>query len=217
MQVTETLSQGLKREFQVVLPAAELEERLTSELSTLKDRVRLNGFRPGKVPVAHLRKVYGKSGMADVVQNAVNEANRKIVEDNGMKLALDPQIHFPESREEVDKALEAKADLAFKVAVEVLPSFELADLSDVSVKRQVAEVTHEEVTAALQRMAAQNRPFSSKGESPAEQGDRVSVDFIGRIEGQEFEGGKGENIDVEIGSGSFIPGFEEQLVGAKAG
>ena len=217
MQVTETLSQGLKREFQVVLPAAELEERLTSELSTLKDRVRLNGFRPGKVPVAHLRKVYGKSVMADVVQNAVNEANRKIVDDNGLKLALEPQIQFPENKEEVDKALEAKADLAFKVAVEVLPSFELADLSDVSVKRQVAEVTDEEVAAALQRMAAQNRPFSSKADAPAEQGDRVSVDFVGRIDGEEFQGGKGENIDVEIGSGSFIPGFEEQLVGAKAG
>jgi trigger factor len=217
MQVTETLSQGLKREFQVVLPAAELEERLTNELSTLKDRVRLNGFRPGKVPVAHLRKVYGKSVMADVVQNAVNEANRKIVDDNGLKLALEPQIQFPENREEVDKALEAKADLAFKVAVEVLPSFELADLSDVSVKRQVAEVTDEEVAAALQRMAAQNRPFASKGDAAAAEGDRVIVDFVGRIEGQEFEGGKGENIQVEIGSGSFIPGFEDQLVGAKAG
>jgi len=217
MQVTETLSHGLKREFQVVLPAAELEERLTSELSTLKDRVRLNGFRPGKVPVAHLRKVYGKSVMAEVVQNAVNEANRKIVDENGLKLALEPKIEFPENKDEVEKALEAKAALAFKVAVEVLPNFELADLSDVSVKRQVAEVGDEEVDTALQRMAAQNRPFSAKGDAAADQGDRVSVDFIGRIDGEEFEGGKGENIQVEIGSGSFIPGFEEQLIGAKAG
>src|SRR3712207_2598419 len=135
MQVTETLAQGLKREFRVVLPAAELEERLTSELSTLKDRVRLNGFRPGKVPLAHLRKLYGRSVMADVVQNAVNEANRKIVEDNNLKLALEPKIDLPGDQAEVEKALDAKGDLDFTVAVEVLPSFELADLSDVSVKK----------------------------------------------------------------------------------
>ncbi|HEX2725159.1 MAG TPA: trigger factor family protein, partial [Beijerinckiaceae bacterium] len=109
MQVTETLSQGLKREFKVVLPATELEERLSSELATLKDRVRINGFRPGKVPVQHLRRLYGRSVMADVVQNAVNEANRKIVDENGLKLALDPQIQFPENKDEVDQAMDAKA------------------------------------------------------------------------------------------------------------
>src|SRR5215211_3456181 len=140
MQVTETLSQGLRREFKVVLPATELEQRLTSELSTLNDRVRLNGFRPGKVPVGHLRRVYGRSVMGDVLQNAVNEANRKIVEENSLKLALEPQIQFPENKEEVEKAMEAKADLAFTVSLEVLPTFDLADLSDVSVNRQVADV-----------------------------------------------------------------------------
>ncbi|HEX8166089.1 MAG TPA: trigger factor [Beijerinckiaceae bacterium] len=218
MQVTETLSQGLKREFQVVLPLAELEERLTSELSNLKDKVRLNGFRPGKVPVAHLRKVYGKSVMADVVQNAVNEANKKIVDENGLKLAQEPQVQFPESREEVEQALQAKADFSFKVALEVLPSFELADLSDVTVRKPVAEVDDADLDEALQRMAGQNRPFSDKGEgAEAATGDRVMVDFVGRIDGQEFKGGKGEGIQVELGSGSFIPGFEEQLVGAKAG
>ena len=218
MQVTETLSQGLKREFQVVLPAAELEERLTSELATLKDKVRLNGFRPGKVPVAHLRKVYGKSVMADVVQNAVNEANRKIVDENGLRLALEPQVRFPENKDEVEQALAAKADLAFKIALEVLPSFELADLSDVSVRRPVAEVADADLQEALERMAAQNRPFATKpAEAGAETGDRVVVDFTGRIEGEEFQGGKGEGIQVELGSGSFIPGFEEQLLGAKAG
>src|SRR5215210_3740373 len=206
MQVTETLSQGLKREFQVVLPAAELEERLTSELTTLKDKMRLNGFRPGKVPVAHLRKVYGKSVMADVVQNAVNEANRKIVDENGLKLALEPQVRFPENKDEVEQALAAKADLAFKIALEVLPSFEVAEVADADLQE------------ALERMAAQNRPFATKpAEAGAETGDRIVVDFTGRIAGEEFQGGKGEGIQVELGSGSFIPGFEEQLLGAKAG
>ena len=216
MQVTETLSQGLKREFKVVLPATELEQRLNSELSNIKDRVRINGFRPGKVPVGHLRKVYGRSVMADVVQNAVNEANRKIVEDNGLKLAYEPQIQFPENKDEVEKAMDAKGDLAFTVALEVLPNFDLVDLSDVSVKKPVAQVADSEINESLERMAKQNVSYETKdGESA--NGDRVVVDFVGRIDGTEFEGGTGQDIRVELGSNTFIPGFEEQLVGLKAG
>jgi len=223
MQVTEinaqgTATQGLKREFQVHLAAQELEERLTTELSGMKDKVQLKGFRPGKVPVAHLRKVYGRSVMAEVVQNAVNEANRKIVTDNGLKLALEPQVEFPTDQAEVEKALDAKGDLAFKVALEVMPSFELADLSDVSLTKQVAKPSDTEVDEALERMAGQGRPFADRDEgAEAQTGDRVTIDFVGRIDGEEFQGGKGEGIDLELGSGSFIPGFEEQLVGAKVG
>lgn len=216
MQVTETLSQGLKREFKVVLPATELEQRLNNELASIKDRVRINGFRPGKVPVGHLRRVYGRSVMADVVQNAVNEANRKIVEDNGLKLAFEPQIQFPENKDEIEKAMDAKGDLAFTVALEVLPTFELADLSDVSVKKPVAQVTDAEINEAIERLAKQNRSFETKQGQSAE-GDRVVVDFVGRIDGNEFEGGKANDIRVEIGSNTFIPGFEEQLIGLKAG
>ena len=218
MQVTETRSEGLKREFRVTLPASELEQKLTSELSTLKDRVRINGFRPGKVPVAHLRKLYGKSVMAEVVQNAVNEANRKIVEENGLKLALEPKIDLSSDQAEVEKALEAKGDLDFTVAVEVLPTFELADISDVAVTKQVATVSDEDLSQALERMASQNRAFAPKGEdAEAGQGDRVKVDFVGRIDGEPFEGGTAQDIDVEIGSNGFIPGFEPQLIGARVG
>jgi trigger factor len=218
MQVTETLSQGLKREFKVVLPATELEQRLTSELATLKDRVRINGFRPGKVPVQHLRRLYGRSVMADVVQNAVNEANRKIVDDNNLKLALEPQVQFPENKEEVDQALDAKADLAFTVALEVLPSFELADLSDVTIKKLTAAPSDADLQEALERLAKQNRGFTAKGEgAEAALGDRVVIDFVGKIDGTPFEGGKGEGAQLDLGSGSFIPGFEDQLVGARAG
>ena len=218
MQVTEINTQGLKREYQVLLAAQELEERLTSELAGMKDKVQLKGFRPGKVPVAHLRKVYGRSVMADVVQNAVNEANRKIVTDNNLKLALEPQIEFPSDQQEVEKALDAKADLAFKVALEIMPSFELADLSDVSLTKLVATPSDEEVNEALDRMAGQSRPFTDREEgAAAEKGDRVTIDFVGRIDGEEFQGGKGEGIDLELGSNTFIPGFEDQLVGAKVG
>jgi trigger factor len=216
MQVTETLSQGLKREFKVVLPATELEQRLNSELDNIKDRVRINGFRPGKVPAAHLRKVYGRSVMSDVLQNAVNEANRKIVEDNSLKLAQEPQVQFPEDKETIEKAMDAKGDLSFTVALEVLPEFELVDLSGISVKKPVAEVSDTEVTESLERMAKQNRAFETKDGASAD-GDRVVVDFVGRIDGEEFEGGKGQDIRVELGSNTFIPGFEEQLIGLKAG
>lgn len=216
MQVTETRSEGLRREFRVTLPATELEERLTNELTSLKSKVRINGFRPGKVPLAHLRKLYGRSVMSDVLQSAVNEANQKIVADNNLKLALEPKIDIAGDQAEVEKALDAKGDLDFTVALEVLPQFEIADLSGVSLTKLVAEVSDEDLEAALKRMAAQNRSFSPK-DGPAEQGDRVTVDFVGRIDGEPFQGGSAEGIDVEIGAGSFIPGFEEQLIGAEAG
>lgn len=218
MQVTETRSEGLQREFRVTLPAAELEQKLNSELETLKGKVKINGFRPGKVPMAHLRKLYGRSVMADVVQNAVNEANRKIVEEHKLKLALEPKVDLAGDEAEVTRALEARGDLDFTLALEVLPTFDLADLSDVSVTKQVAEVTDEDLDSALTRMATQNRTFAPKGEgAEATEGDRVTVDFLGRIDGVPFKGGEGADIQVDLGSNSFIPGFEEQLVGARGG
>ena len=218
MNVTETLSQGLKREFQVVLNAADLKARLDDGLQGLQGKARINGFRPGKVPVAHLRRLYGRSVMADVLQNAVNEANQKIVADNGLKLAFEPQIRFPENKDEIEAAMEAKGDLAFTVALEVLPKIEVADLSDVSLTKPVAEVPDADVDQALERMASQNRSFSSKGEGAvAEKGDRLIISFVGTLDGEKFDGGTGEGIPLDLGSGQFIPGFEEQLEGAKAG
>ena len=217
MQVTETLSEGLKREFQVVLPASELEERLSSELATLKDRVQIKGFRPGKVPVAHLRRLYGRSVMAEVVQNAAGEAERKIVGDHNLKLANQPRFEFPEDKEEMEKALDAKTDLSFKVAVEILPQFELADMSGITVRKPVAEVTDKEIDETLQRMAGQNRSFESEEGRVAQSGDRVVVDFVGTMDGEAFEGGTAQDITVDLGSNTFIPGFEDQLAGVKAG
>ena len=139
------------------------------------------------MPVGHLRRVYGRSVMGDVVQNAVNEANRKIVEDNSLKLAFEPQVQFPENKDEVEKAMDAKGDLAFTVALEVLPVFDLVDLQDVSVKKPVAEVSETEVDESLERMAKQNRAFEPK-EGEAVDGDRVVVDFVGRIDGDRVRG-----------------------------
>ncbi|RFB80466.1 trigger factor [Methylovirgula sp. 4M-Z18] len=216
MQVTETLSQGLKREFKVVLPASDLAARFERELSDLKGKVQLKGFRPGKVPTEHLKRVYGRSVMGDVVQNAVNEANRKIVEDNGLRLAMEPKIEFPTDQAEVERALEAKGDLAYQVALEVLPQFDAGKFDDVELERPVAEVTEEEVNKAVDRMAERNRTYSAK-DGAAEKGDKVKIDFVGKINDEAFEGGDGKDIDVVIGSETFIPGFEDQLLGISAG
>jgi trigger factor len=216
MQVTETLSQGLKREFKVLLTAADLETRLVDGLEGLKDKVKINGFRPGKVPPGHLRKMYGRSVMNDVLQNAVNEANTKISTDNALRFAMEPKVSFPESKEEIEAALDAKGDLAFTVAVEILPKIEMADHSGVALTKLVADVPDSDVDAALERMAGQNRSFAAKA-GAGEQGDKLVIDFVGSIDGVNFEGGTGEGIDLVLGSNSFIPGFEEQMVGAKVG
>ena len=217
MQLTQTHSEGLKRQFQVTVPAADLQTRLHAELETLKTRVKINGFRPGKVPTAHLLRVYGKSVMADVVQNTVTEANRRIVDENQFKLAMEPQINFPEDKETIEKVMEAKADLSFGIAVEVLPTIVLQDHSAITVEREVVDVEDSEVNSALERMASQNRAFDDKGKKKSETGDRVTIDFAGSIDGVLFDGGTGTDTDLVLGSNSFIPGFEEQLVGLKAG
>ncbi|HVY59341.1 MAG TPA: trigger factor [Xanthobacteraceae bacterium] len=218
MQVTETLADGLKREFRVVVPAADLETRLNDRLVQIKDRVRLNGFRPGKVPVSHLKRVYGRSVMVEAIEEAVREANTKIVSDNGFKLAMDPKVSLPTAESEIEGIIAGRSDLSYTVALEVVPPITLADFKGIKLEKLVADVTDAEVDEALQKIADQNRPFSAKPEgAKVEQGDRVVINFTGRIDGQPFEGGTGEDIAVLVGSGGFIPGFEEQLVGMTAG
>ncbi|MBK5956990.1 trigger factor [Rhodoplanes elegans] len=218
MDVTQTTAEGLKREFRVVVPAADLETRLNDRLVRLKDQVRLNGFRPGKVPVAHLRKLYGRAVMAEAIEELVRETNAKIVTDNGFKLAMDPQVKMPEDKAEIEAVVDGKNDLAYTVALEVVPAIELADFKGVSLERLVVEVGPEEIQEALKRLADGNKPFSPKPEGSAgETGDRLTISFVGRIGGEPFEGGTGEDIQLVIGSGQFIPGFEDQLLGAKAG
>ncbi|MFM8701462.1 MAG: trigger factor [Hyphomicrobiales bacterium] len=218
MQVTNTLSEGLKREFSVVLPAPELEERLSSELALMKDKIRINGFRPGKVPVQHLRRVYGRSVMAEVVQRMVNETNQKIIADHGIKLALEPKIVFPENESDVEAALSGKSALEYKVSLEILPNFAIKSFSDLKVSRPVASIDDNSVDDTMIRLATQNRVFTArKLGSKSKKGDRVTIDFIGMIADAPFEGGTGTDVPVEIGSGSFIPGFEDQLVGVVVG
>ena len=218
MQVTETLSQGLKREYSIVLSASDLASRLEAQLADLKTKVRINGFRPGKVPVAHLKRVYGRSVMGEVVQEAINAANQQIVGDNGLRLAQEPKIELPTDKDAIEAALEARGDLAFTIALEVLPKFEVGEFSDLTLERPVADVEASEVEAALMRLAEARRVYVDKPEgAKAENLDRVTIDFTGAIKGEPFEGGSGEGVEVALGSNSFLPGFEEQLLGAAAG
>ncbi len=218
MQATETLSQGLKREYQVVLPAGELAEKLNSQIAGLKDKVRINGFRPGKVPTSHLKRVYGKSIMGDVVQEAVNDAQAKILEDNKLRLAGQPKLNFPEDREEMEKVLEAEGDLKFSIAFEILPTFEVGSFEDLEIERLVAEVPEDEVEESIKRLVDRNRAYNAREEgAAAEKGDKLTIDFVGKIGDEAFEGGSAEGTDLVLGSDSFIPGFEDQLIGAKTG
>jgi trigger factor len=218
MQVTETLSQGLKREYDISFPASDLAEKLNGQLADLKKKVRINGFRPGKVPVEHLRKVYGKSVMADVVQEAIASVNKKIVDDNQLRLAREPKVELPTDQAVIDAALEARGDLNFKVALEVLPVFEIGDFSQIALERPTADVDQADVDAMVDRLAEERRAYKDRPEgTKAENHDRVTVDFDGTIDGEPFEGGAGRDIQVALGSNSFIPGFEEQLLGVAVG
>jgi trigger factor len=219
MQVTETLSDGLKREFEVKVPASDLEARMVERLDQMKNQVRLPGFRPGKVPVNHLRKVYGRAVMAETIEAVIREMNAKIVDERGLKLAMEPKVTLPEEGKEVDQVIGGKSDLAYTLALEVLPKIELADFKGVALERLTAEVSDTEIDEALQKIADQNRPFAAKeGEgAKVEKGDRVVISFVGVIDGTPFEGGSGDDIAVNVGSDTFIPGFEDQLVGMAAG
>ena len=218
MQVKETVADGLKHEFQISVPAADIEAKVDARLVDMKDKVRLNGFRPGKVPVGHLKRLYGRSVAAETIEQMFRETNTEIFTERGFKLATEPKVTMPSEQKEVEDILAGKSDLSYTVAVEVVPAIQLADFKSFTVEKPVADVSDADVDDAIKRIADQNRAFVAKGDdAKAESGDRVTVSFKGTINGTPFDGGTGENIQVLIGSGTFIPGFEEQLIGIAGG
>jgi trigger factor len=218
MQVKETVADGLKHEFQISVPAADIEAKVDARLVDLKDKVRLNGFRPGKVPVGHLKRLYGRSLAAETIDQLIRETNTEIFSERGFKLATEPKVTMTTEQKELEDILAGKSDLSYTVAVEVVPPIQLADFKSFAVEKPVAEVTEADVDEAVKRIADQNRTFAAKDEgAKAEAGDRVTISFKGTIDGTPFDGGTGENIPVVIGSGGFIPGFEEQLIGIGSG
>ena len=217
MQVTETLSEGLKHEFKISVPASDLDAKAGAKLVDLKDKVRINGFRPGKVPVAHLKKVYGRSVMAETIDQTIRDTNTQLFSERGFRLATEPKITMPSEQAEVEELLNGKTDLTYTVAIEVVPSIALADFKTFQVEKPVADVSDTDVDEAIKRIADTNRGYAAKADgAKAESGDRVTISFKGTINGEAFEGGAGEGIQVVIGSNTFIPGFEEQLIGIGA-
>ena len=219
MNVEVVKNEGLARELRVVVPAAEINEKLEKKLAELAKTVRLPGFRPGKVPVSHLRRMYGKQVKAEIVEEALRESMRQALEQAGAQAAYEPEVEIDGGEEGAKQVIEGDADLAYVMKFEVLPEFEAPeDFSDIAVTRYKVQVPEKDLEEALENVAKQFREFEDKGEdAKAEKGDRLIVSFVGRIDGEEFEGGSAQNVPVELGSGQFIPGFEDQLIGAKAG
>src|ERR1700761_8255878 len=213
MQISETLSQDLHKQFTVTFAASELEGRVNARLEEMKPKVNLKGFRPGKAPVSFLKKQFGKSIMGEVVEQAVNEGSQKAIADNKLKPALQPRVEPVGSVEDV---VAGKTDLTFKVIVDLMPDFTTTDVSKLTVERLTADITDADIDEALERLAKNVRNYVTK-DGAAEKDDVVVIDYEGSIDGVPFDGGKGSDFSLTLGSGTFIPGFEDGLIGAKAG
>ncbi|MEQ5773997.1 MULTISPECIES: trigger factor [unclassified Thalassospira] len=210
MQVTETKNEGLAREFKVVVPAATIEEQVNAKLEEIKSQVRLPGFRPGKIPAKLLRQRYGKSVMGEVLEAAVNESTSKVLADNELRPAVQPKIEVT--------AFDEGKDLEYDISVEVIPAIEPMDFSKLNLTREVVELDDAKVTETLDRIAAaQGTTEALKRKRKSKTGDVLVIDFLGKVGGEPFEGGKAEDYELELGSGTFIEGFEDQLTGANAG
>jgi len=210
MQVTETNTEGLKREFKVIVPAHEVQDKIEGKLTELGRRIRLPGFRPGKVPLPLLKQRYGQTVRGEVVEQAVNDSSARVMSERGLRAAGQPQIEILSAASE--------GDLEYKLAVELIPDIKPMDFSTLEIERLVVETPEKEVDETIERMAKRFRKSDPVATPrPAESGDVVVIDFTGRIDGQEFAGGSATGHYLELGSNSFIPGFEEQLQGASAG
>ncbi len=213
MQLTERRSEGLLRVYDVNVPAAELQQKLAAKIAEVQPRVKIKGFRPGKVPVSHIRKVYGPSMMQDIINETVQKSTKEGLEKVNARPASEPQLDL---KSNMAKVVEGAEDLNFELSLEVMPDFEPVDLKTISIKRPVAAVADAQVEDALSELAKSQRNFADKDGAAAE-GDEVTIDFVGKLDGEAFEGGTAEDAPVVIGDKRFIPGFEEQLVGAKVG
>ena len=208
MQITETNAEGLKHEMTVVVEAADIERRVTDRLNEIGRSIRLPGFRPGKVPLNVLRKRYGPSVVGEVLERTVSDSSSEAMRERNLRPALQPKV-------EIVSFNEGK-DLQYKLAVEVLPQIELTNFADLKLERLKPEVPEEEIDRALDRIAQQQRK-SEIVDRAAAKGDIVVMDFVGSVGGVEFPGGSAKDYALELGTGSFVPGFEDQLVGIKAG
>lgn len=211
MQVTPTLNEGLKRAFTVVVPSADLQAGREARLAEVAKTLRLPGFRPGKVPASLVKQRYSASVNAELLEKTVNDATGRLMEDNNLRPASQPQVNLV-------SAPDSEGDLEFKVEVEVLPDIDIPDLTGISLTRLSAKVDSSVVDKALAELARHNRTFETVEEDRlSTEGDVVNVDFVGKIDGEAFDGGTANDVNVEIGGEGFIPGFAEQIEGLKPG
>lgn len=218
MQVTETHNAGLKREYKVVVSAADLAKELDARLKDMAGRANIKGFRPGKVPVPHIKRIYGKALMGEVVQKAIDDQAKQVLADHKLKPAYQPEITLPQEEAEVNAIMDGKSDLSFAMALEVLPDFDVKPYDGLTLTRHVVEISDAEVKEGLDRLSGQYKDWDTKKDgAKAAKGDRVTLSFVGTIDGKAFDGGTAEDVPLELGSNQFIPGFEDQLVGVKVG
>jgi trigger factor len=210
MQITQTSNEGLKRGFKIVVGAAEIASKIDTKLKSIGQQVSLPGFRPGKAPLGLLKKQYGRAVLGEVLEEQVNDATRQALEQNSLRPAMQPKV-------EVQKFDEG-TDLEYTVEVEVLPEVVPADFKSIALEKMVADIPDADVDQALDRLAQQQKTFNKVEEDrPSQSGDAVLIDFVGKVDGVAFEGGAATDYTLELGSNTFIPGFEEQLIGRKAG
>ncbi|WP_158747333.1 trigger factor [Acidisphaera sp. L21] len=214
MQVTETLSEGLKRGFTVVVPSTAIEDKRSAKLLELGRQLKLPGFRPGKVPDRVVRQRYGTAVMAEVLEDSVNEATQQVLTDRGLRAATQPKVDVKSLPEPTDTA----KDLEFTVEVELLPEITPPDFAALSLTRLKAEPEAESIDKALADIAGRQRTFETVEEPrPAAKGETLMVDYSGSVDGEKFPGGAGTDVDIEVAGPNFIPGFTEQLEGMSAG
>ena len=210
MQVIDKSADGLNREFNVVVPATAIEAKVLSRLNEVGRQVRLPGFRPGKVPMKLLRTRFGESVRGEIIENTVNESTQAALTEKALKPAMQPKVELV--------SFEEGKDLEFSVKLEVLPEITGADFANIELNRPVTSVTDEELEKSVQDFLKSRRTTETVTEArAAKNGDAVVADFVGTMDGVEFEGGSAKDATIEIGAGQFIPGFEEQLIGAKVG
>ena len=215
MDIKEISAEGLSRELQITVPVADLITKLDARIEEIKGTVQLKGFRPGKVPAAHIRKTYGDQLMSEVIQETVNETSQQMLNDRDERPAMQPEIKLVG---DVDPVVKGEGDLVYDIVFDIMPTIDLIDFAKVKLSRPTVEVDEEKVDEALERLASSRKDYEPRGKTAkAKDRDRVKIDFIGRIDGEAFEGGAADGFELELGSGQFIPGFEDQLIGTKAG
>ncbi len=216
MQVVEKSNEGLSRVIAVTIPAAELNQKLDAKLKEVAPQMKLKGFRPGKVPTSHVKKTFGRDLMGEIVNEALNSSSQKALDDAKLRPAAPAEMKLTS---DMDKVIKGEDDLAYEMSLEVMPDFTPVDVKTLKLKRPTYEATDADLDEALTELAGQAKSYVEKtGKTvKAAEGDEVTIDFLGKLDGEPFEGGAAEDAQLVIGSNRFIPGFEEQLKGAKVG